>query len=78
MLVIQDVLISSDVVTEKFFCNLNACKGACCTEGDYGAPVDAVEMETIRQFQDIIVQNLPDRSKAYFESSDGFKYYDSI
>lgn len=76
MLVIQDVLISSDVVTEKFFCNLNACKGACCTEGDYGAPVDAAEMETIRQYQDIIVQNLPDRSKAYFESSDGFKYYD--
>lgn len=48
MLVIGDVLVSDDLVEEKFVCDLNACKGACCTEGDYGAPVDQHEMETIK------------------------------
>ena len=49
MLVIGDVLVSDDLVEEKFVCDLNACKGACCTDGDYGAPVDQHEMETIKK-----------------------------
>ena len=33
---IEDKLISSDVFERKFVCDLNACKGACCIEGDAG------------------------------------------
>lgn len=44
MLIIQDKLVSDDVVDRQFICNLNACKGACCWEGDYGAPVEAAEL----------------------------------
>ncbi len=64
MLVIQDILISEEIIEEKFHCDLTACKGACCTEGDYGAPVDAKEMEYIHQYIDIIFSNLPERSVA--------------
>ena len=39
MLIVDDKLISDDIVTEQFMCNLKACKGACCHEGDYGAPL---------------------------------------
>jgi Protein of unknown function (DUF3109) len=39
MYIIQDILVSDDVLKEQFLCNLNACKGACCWEGDLGAPV---------------------------------------
>lgn len=75
MLVIRDVLISQDIVEEKFHCDLNACKGACCTEGDYGAPVDNDEMDIINQYMEIINENLPERSKTMIAQNGGFTYY---
>lgn len=48
MLIIEDVLISDDVVQEAFICNLTACKGACCWEGDFGAPLEAAELDTLK------------------------------
>lgn len=44
MIIIQDKLVSNDVVEEHFACNLNACKGACCWEGDFGAPLEKEEI----------------------------------
>ncbi|MEM9884301.1 MAG: DUF3109 family protein [Bacteroidota bacterium] len=49
MLIIQDKFISLDVIEEQFLCNLNACKGACCWEGDAGAPLEKEELETLDQ-----------------------------
>ena len=43
MIQIDDVVISLDVFREKFLCNLDACKGECCIEGDAGAPVELDE-----------------------------------
>ena len=36
---VNGVLISSDIITERFCCDLEHCKGVCCVEGDAGAPV---------------------------------------
>ena len=36
---VGDVLLSSEILTEKFCCDLSVCKGECCVEGDAGAPV---------------------------------------
>lgn len=47
MVIVQDILVSEDVLTEQFLCNLNACKGACCWEGDFGAPLEAAELDTL-------------------------------
>ncbi|MFN4256004.1 MAG: DUF3109 family protein [Saprospiraceae bacterium] len=44
MILVQDKLVSDDVVQEQFLCNLTACKGACCWEGDMGAPLEAAEL----------------------------------
>lgn len=44
MIQIDDTIISEDVLDYDFVCNLNACKGACCIEGDAGAPVDEDEL----------------------------------
>lgn len=44
MYVVQHVYISDDVVDEKFVCDLSKCKGGCCVEGDFGAPLEAEEM----------------------------------
>lgn len=47
MIVIDDKTISDDVVEEQFVCDLAACKGACCTEGDFGAPLDKSELQIL-------------------------------
>ena len=45
MIAIDDVLVSEDIVEKHFICNLDACKGACCWEGDYGAPMTQKEAD---------------------------------
>ena len=47
ILQVGDVLLSSEILTEKFCCDLSVCKGACCVEGDAGAPVTLDEIEEI-------------------------------
>ena len=55
-LIIQvgDVLVSPDVITEKFCCDLDACKGACCVEGDAGAPVTLNEIAGMEDALDAV------------------------
>ncbi|MFM7217259.1 MAG: DUF3109 family protein [Bacteroidota bacterium] len=45
MIAIGETLVSEDVIEKKFVCDLNACKGACCVKGDYGAPLEVDELE---------------------------------
>ena len=49
MLVIQDILVSDALVEEHFICNLKACKGICCVEGDFGAPLETEELHTLER-----------------------------
>ena len=44
---IDNILVSSDVLTEHFACDLEKCHGRCCIEGDAGAPVTIDEIEHI-------------------------------
>jgi len=46
---IDNVLISSDILTENFCCALSKCKGACCIEGDAGAPVTLEEIDMLEE-----------------------------
>lgn len=43
MIQVEDKIISMDVFEKQFVCDLNACKGACCVEGDSGAPLTIKE-----------------------------------
>ena len=47
MVIVGDKLVSEDVLEEAFVCNLDACKGACCWEGDFGAPLDPEELPVL-------------------------------
>jgi len=44
MLAVGDTLVSEEIIEKKFVCDLNACKGACCVKGDYGAPLEESEL----------------------------------
>ena len=43
MIQVEDKIISMRIFEKHFVCDLNACKGACCVEGDLGAPLTVVE-----------------------------------
>ena len=50
LLNIDNVLVNKEILTEKFTCDLNKCKGACCTiESDYGAPLLEEEIAEIEK-----------------------------
>jgi len=48
MIEVEGVLLSEDLLKEEFVCNLNACKGACCIEGDSGAPLEQHELQILK------------------------------
>lgn len=54
MLQIQDTLVSLDLIERYFVCDLDACLGACCIDGDEGAPVTAEESARIAEVLDIV------------------------
>lgn len=46
---LKQTLLSDDLFESKFVCDLNACKGACCVEGDSGAPLLEEEKTQLEQ-----------------------------
>jgi len=49
MIIFQNTLISDEILEKKFVCNLDKCKGACCVEGDSGAPLEDKEIAEIER-----------------------------
>ena len=49
MIQINNSLVSELLLEKKFVCDLSACKGACCVEGDEGAPLESSEIEEIEK-----------------------------
>lgn len=54
MIQIEDKLISEDIFSEEFVCNLGKCKGACCVEGDIGAPLNKDETKVLERIYENI------------------------
>ncbi|WP_121964480.1 DUF3109 family protein [Myroides sp. N17-2] len=52
MFQIGKTIVSEDVLEKEFVCNLSACKGECCIDGDAGAPVEDGEVEILRSVYD--------------------------
>lgn len=49
MIVIDRTIVSDDLLDKQFVCALDRCKGACCVEGDSGAPLEFAETEILEQ-----------------------------
>jgi len=49
MFIIDDKLVSTAILEKKFVCDLSACKGICCVEGDAGAPLSGDEPSTMEE-----------------------------
>ncbi|MGE0562783.1 MAG: DUF3109 family protein [Flavobacteriales bacterium] len=62
MIQIQDTIVSELLLDKKFVCNLNACKGACCIEGDAGAPLEEHELEELENVFPYVKEYLTEQS----------------
>ncbi|SMO51756.1 Protein of unknown function [Saccharicrinis carchari] len=49
MIQIDDKIISLELFTNKFICNIAKCHGVCCVEGDSGAPLEEDEGKIIEE-----------------------------
>ncbi len=58
MIQIDDVIVSLDLFREKYCCDLSACKGTCCIEGDAGAPLEAEEVKALEEALPFIEERL--------------------
>ena len=75
ILEIDGVLISSDILTERFCCDYEKCKGICCVEGDAGAPVTLDEVAAIEDVLDTVWSELPASSQSVIDRQ-GVAYTD--
>lgn len=62
MLQIQNTLVSLDLAEEFFCCDLDACLGACCIEGDAGAPVTLDEIGKLEEVLDEVAPDMAPRA----------------
>ena len=72
MLEVGRTLVSDDVVKEQFVCDLNKCKGACCVEGDLGAPLEPTELASIDEVLDLVKPYLSAEAIAVLEQEGGY------
>lgn len=62
MVVIDNILISDDVIEKKFVCDLNKCKGGCCEVGDAGAPLTDEELDMVTEVYEKVKPYLTEAS----------------
>jgi hypothetical protein len=74
LIAIDNILISDEVVSEQFVCDLNKCKGGCCEDGDTGAPLTNEELEYLRDFVELIKPYITREGIEVLEKEGLYKY----
>ncbi len=64
MIILQNTVISDDIRDEQFVCQLSACLGACCVEGDQGAPLEASELPVLARIYEAVAPFLTPAGRA--------------
>lgn len=71
---VKNVLVRTEIADKHFVCNLEKCKGACCTfESEYGAPL---RNDEISKISGIIEQIKPYLSTEHVSQLNGGKFYE--
>lgn len=75
MVQIGDTIVSFDVLTREFCCDISKCHGACCVEGDAGAPITEQEIAQIEELLPVIWDELATEARKVIEAQ-GVAYPD--
>ena len=73
---VGNVLLSPEILTERFCCDLSKCHGQCCVEGDAGAPVTIDEVAEIENVLDEVWGDLSASAQTVIDKQ-GVAYTDS-
>lgn len=76
ILEIDDKIISTEILTECFACDLSVCRGDCCVEGNAGAPLDIEEIDTLEEEWDNYSPYMTEAGRRVIEN-EGFMVVDS-
>ncbi|ATA75721.1 DUF3109 family protein [Capnocytophaga sp. H2931] len=68
MIQIGETIISEDIIENEFVCNLNTCKGACCIEGDAGAPIEDEELKILERIYPEVAPYLTEKGRESIEN----------
>lgn len=74
MIAIGNILVSDEILEEHFVCNISKCKGACCADGDAGAPLAKEELEILAGEYDQIEPYLTQKGKSVIEKQGKYNY----
>ncbi|SBW07585.1 conserved hypothetical protein [uncultured Dysgonomonas sp.] len=75
MFQIGDAIVASDIIEENFLCDLSACMGECCVEGDAGAPLEEEEVKIIEDLLSEVWDDLSPAAQAVIKEH-GIAYRD--
>lgn len=67
MIEVGSVLVSEELIQEEFVCNLSSCKGACCIEGDAGAPLEKHELKVLDEIYPQVMSYMTEKGIAAIE-----------
>ena len=76
MVEIGNTVVSFDLFEQQFCCDLGICRGACCIEGDAGAPLELDEVAQLEEALPAVWNDLSDASKAIIDAQ-GVAYVDA-
>ena len=74
MIAIDNILVADAVISEQFVCDLSKCKGACCVDGDAGAPLENDELDKLNEVYDAVLPYLNETSKKELERQGRYVY----
>lgn len=69
MILVDNAVISDDIKEQFFVCDLTACKGACCVEGDLGAPLEELELKELEDAFEAVKPYLSEEGLRAIEKS---------
>jgi len=75
VIVVNNILVSDDVVEKQFVCDQAKCKGGCCEDGDAGAPLDDSELQTVLDSYEKIRSYLSAEANAEIEKKGKYVYH---
>lgn len=74
MILIDDILISDEIIDEQFVCDLDKCKGDCCVDGDAGAPLENEELKNLAEVYDQVQPYLTKEGISEIEKTGKYLY----
>ena len=74
---VQNTILSEDIATAKFGCDLTRCKGSCCVVGDAGAPISEQELPLIEKAFELLSGELAPEAIEMVEAEGLFTKSDS-